>query len=311
MASAAVAVQTARQAIRWEEPNCLLCNSARRATTLEAQDIHGDGLWFAVVRCADCGLQYTCPRPDESTIGNFYPADYGPHRSKPVKHTNKSAPLAWLRGRPCAERRALPWHGQGRLLDFGCGGGSFLERMRDQGWNVTGMDISADTAGRVSARLGVPVHVGTLPHPKLSPESFDVVTMWHVLEHVHRPVEVLREARRLLTPSGRLYVAVPNIASWPYQWFGKSWFGLELPRHLTHFAPDTLTATLSAAGFHGVRVRCIRHSDWLRSSARAAAHRQDATVFQRLLTKKPVARFAAWCCYLAGQSDCILATANI
>src|SRR5438105_7053676 len=191
MALAAAAVRSASQVICWEEPKCLLCNSERRATSLEAQDIHGDHLWFAVVRCADCGLQYTCPRPDEATIGNFYPADYGPHRSKLVKRSNKSAPLAWLRGRPCAERRALPWHGQGRLLDFGCGGGSFLERMHSQGWRVTGLDNSATTVARVRAELGVPLLCGTLPHPELEPAAFDVMTMWHSLEHVHEPLAKL------------------------------------------------------------------------------------------------------------------------
>src|SRR5262249_34256030 len=149
-------------------------------------------------------------------------------------------PLTCVSGRTCVERRVLPWHGNGRLLDFGCGGGSFLERMHKQGWSRVGLDTSEAAVRSIRSELGLAAPVGTLPHPELAPESFDVITMWHALEHVHAPLDVLREAHRLLAPGGRLLVAVPNIASWPFRWFGRDWFGLDLPRHLTHFEPETL-----------------------------------------------------------------------
>src|SRR5262245_47163161 len=166
-----------RTGITWDEPACLLCGGDRRRPLIEAPDPtrEGHGLWFAVVRCDDCGLCYTCPRPDRLTIGQFYPADYRPYRR--TRHKVRPAPwspFAKLLGRPCVERRALPWHGQGRLLDFGCGGGSFLERMHYRGWRVTGLDVSEETVADVRAALGVRVLAGTLPHPDLKPASFDV-----------------------------------------------------------------------------------------------------------------------------------------
>ncbi|HTK75412.1 MAG TPA: class I SAM-dependent methyltransferase [Gemmataceae bacterium] len=212
-----------------------------------------------------------------------------------------------LRGRPCVERRVLPWHGQGRLLDFGCGGGSFLRRMQQQGWQATGLDVSAETVERVRGELGVRVLTGTLPHPELQRASFDVVTMWHSLEHVHDPLDVLRAAYDLLTPGGRLMVAVPNIDSAAFHWFGPAWFALDLPRHLTHFAPPTLRAMLEAAGFRVTQLRRIRHSDWLRSSAKLASRIGRPTFWQRQLVRKPIARTVAWACYAAGQADCMLA----
>jgi len=182
--------------------------------------------------------------------------------------------------------------------------------MRAQGWQVTGLDVSAETVERIRAELGIRAFIGTLPHPELEPESFDIVTMWHSLEHVHDPLGVLRAAYDLLAPGGRLMVAVPNIDSAAFQWFGAAWFALDLPRHLTHFAPPTLRAMLEAAGFRVERVRKIRHSDWLLSSAKLAVRIGRPTFWQRQLARKPIARPVAWACYAAGQSDCMMAIAD-
>ena len=208
------------------------------------------------------------------------------------------------------ERRSLSIHGDGRLLDFGCGGGSFLVRMAEQGWKVTGLDASVGAVRLIREELGLRALVGSLPHPELEPGSFDMITMWHSLEHVHRPADILAESARLLVPGGRLIVAVPNIASWPAAWFGRDWFGLDLPRHLMHFTPDTLREMIARAGFDVEEVRPIRHADWLRSSPRLANRSGNGGLLKQVLRFKPAARLAAWACFLAGQSDCILARAT-
>jgi SAM-dependent methyltransferase len=182
--------------------------------------------------------------------------------------------------------------------------------MHRQGWQVTGVDVSLAAVERVRGVLGLPALLGSLPHPQLKPSSFDVLTMWHSLEHVHRPLEVLHEARRLLAPGGKLIVAVPNIDSLPFRWFGPAWFGLELPRHLTHFTPWALHLMLETAGFRVVRQRWVRHSDWLRASARLACRRPGATRWQRWLQSKPVASLAAWYSYLTKRADCLQVTAQ-
>jgi 2-polyprenyl-3-methyl-5-hydroxy-6-metoxy-1,4-benzoquinol methylase len=298
--------------ITWDDPPCPLCGGDRRSPVLEAADPApgGSGLRFAVVRCGECGLQFTSPRPDRATIGRFYPHAYRPHHRVRVKDRHcRRGRLAVLFGR-VAERRGLSWHGRGRLLDFGCGGGAFLARMHHQGWTVTGIDASRETAARASAAVGVPVIVGTLPHPDLAPGSFDIVTMWGSLEHVHDPLTVLTAARDLLTPGGRLLVAVPNIDSTPFRWFGPAWFGLDLPRHLTHFTPQTLRRMLERAGFRVTKLQPIRHVEWLRSSARLAVRYGRPQFWQRALTRKPLAKLAAWGCYLAGGADSLMAAAE-
>jgi len=306
----------ASDAVLWDDSPCPLCGSESAALVLEAPDSappDGAGLWFAVVRCEQCGLTYTNPRPATNTIGKFYPVDYRPHRRpRKMQESRPSRPLwSYIFGRPCNERRGtLPWHGLGRLLDFGCGGGSFLKRMADQGWNVTGLDAAVGAVREIQEELGLKALVGSLPHPDLRPGSFDVVTMWHSLEHVHRPLAILREAYKLLLPGGRLIVATPNIESLPFYWFGQSWFGLDLPRHLTHFTPKTLRDTLETAGFAVDQVRMLRHADWLRSSARLAVKQGRGSAFARLLRYKPMAKAVAWGCYAAGMSDCMMITAH-
>lgn len=309
------ALQTAAptcSGIAWEEPSCLMCGGDQYTPIIEAADPNGEtgGLRFAVVRCNECGLMFTSPRPNAATIGRFYAANYRPHHRSRVKprHVRRSR---WdgLLGR-AVERRGLPMHGQGRLLDFGCGGGQFLERMRRQGWNVTGLDSSKRAVESVQTKLGIRAIVGTLPHPELAPESFDVVTMWHALEHVHDPLATLKCAYDLLAPGGRLIVAVPNISSLPFRWFGPNWFALDLPRHLTHFTPASLRQMVELAGFRVDGLRTVRHNDWLRSSAKLAVRRGRPPLWQRALTRKPLAKVAAWCCYFVGQSDCVMTTAS-
>ena len=103
---------------------------------------------------------------------------------------------------------------------------------------MLGLDICEVMVDRVRSELELPMLLGTLPHPKLDPERFDLVTMWASLEHFHRPLETLRSVHQLLVPGGRLLVSVPNVQSASCRWFGAAWFNWSLPYHLTHFQSD-------------------------------------------------------------------------
>lgn len=301
--------------VSWADTPCPMCGWRDEEILFEAPDpnpTNSTAMLFAVVRCRLCGLSYTNPRPDDSSIGRFYPSDYRPHR-RPRKMREAGKASLWGRwtGRSSPERDGdLPWVGQGRLLDFGCGGGGYLKRMADNGWTVTGLDAAVGAVRSVQEELGLRALVGSLPHPDLAPCSFDVITMWHSIEHVHRPLTILREAFRLLVPGGNIVVACPNSASWAARAFGPNWFGLDLPRHLTHFTPSTLTAMLIAAGFRMSEVKHVRHSDWLRSSAKLAVRQPHASAWQRALTWKPLAKLAAWLTYVRSSTDCMMVVAE-
>jgi SAM-dependent methyltransferase len=307
----AVPTTESRTVVEWEEPACLLCAGRNWSALVEAPDMTagGSGLWFAVVQCQECGLCFTNPRPSAACIARFYPPGYRPHRPPEVGLAGRQRRSQ--RGlRSPEERDILSWRSPGRLLDFGCGGGSFLARLHRQHWEVMGLDVSSHAVQRVREELGLPALVGTLPHPELRPASFDVITMWHSLEHVHAPLDVLQEAHRLLVPGGKLIVAVPNIDSLPFRWFGSAWFGLDLPRHLTHFAPWTLHLMLERARFQVGPIRWVRHSSWLRSSAKLACQQKKGPRWHRWLRSKSFSRLAAWYCSLTHQLDCMMVVAT-
>ncbi len=300
----------------WEETPCPLCSRDEADLLTEAADplpAEGRGLIFAVVKCRCCGLAYTNPRPAGESISRFYPPEYSPHAS-PTPARRKGVPSRfWSRilGRPCPERRgSFPGLKPGRLLDFGCGSGSYLRRMAELGWRVTGLDVAPDVVRAVREELGYEALVGTLPHPDITPASFDVVTLWQALEHVHRPLATLREVLRVLVPGGTAVVAVPNFDSLPARWFGPRWFGLDLPRHLTHFTPATLTEMLRTAGFAVKSIRGLVHADWLRASAGRVLQAGEGGTGTQLLRWKAVARAVAWGCYAAGRAEALVAVAE-
>jgi SAM-dependent methyltransferase len=298
--------------IDWEEPACSLCGAHDGRPLVEGPDpsADGNGFWFAVVQCQGCGLCYTCPRPSPETIGQFYPTAYGPYKGSHMRPISWRARWFGPPDEPRKEHDLFAKHGQGRLLDFGCGAGGFLAQMAQHGWNVCGIDVSEESVKRIRDQLGIKALAGSLPHPDLRPGSFDVITMWHALEHVHWPAEVLRETHRLLAPGGRLIIAVPNIDSLAFRWFGSAWFGLDLPRHLTHFAPWTLHLMLEKAGFRVGPVQMVRHSDWLWTAARRVIKSGAAQWWHRWLTSKPLCRLVTAYAWLTSQSDCMIVTAE-
>jgi SAM-dependent methyltransferase len=129
------------------------------------------------------------------------------------------------------------------------------------------------------------------------------------LEHAHCPLDVLHEAQRILRTGGRLLITVPNFDSCAARWFGPSWFGLDVPRHLTHFTPRTLESMLYRAGFENVQVRQQQRPGWIRHSAELAEARGDARKAVRVLQSRWASGLCGWWGRLMGRADCILAVA--
>jgi SAM-dependent methyltransferase len=209
---------------------------------------------------------------------------------------------------------AIPYHGEGRLLDYGCGSGWYLQRLREQGWQVTGMDFSAYAARKVSERYGIPVHVGTLPHPDVKDATFDVITMGCVLEHVHAPHALVGAAVRALRPGGLLVIAVPNLDSWGFRTFGRNWWPLELPRHLLHFTPPTLRRLVEAHGLEVCEERMLLRGGWMRRSLAILGRQPGRTATERLLVRLGQPRIVSsllthWTVW-THQADCIFLTAR-
>ncbi|MEX2221172.1 MAG: class I SAM-dependent methyltransferase [Candidatus Rokuibacteriota bacterium] len=198
--------------------------------------------YLPVVRCARCGLLMTSPRDDDATLGRIY-AELADHSSE-VEDGARSRTVADRLALVGSYRR-LP----GRLLDVGCGTGVFVCAAQDGGWEATGVDASAWAVAMGGQRCPrARFRAGLLSEIDFPAGSFDVVTLWDVLEHVPRPVETLEKIRSWLALDGWLFLSLPNAESRIARLMGKRWV-LLLREHLWYFSPATIAALLSRTGF--------------------------------------------------------------
>lgn len=153
------------------------------------------------------------------------------------------------------EAAIVPFIGQGRLLDVGCGTGEAMASLKELGWEVTGVEVSPYAASRARHTVGCEVLVGDFEQVPLGEERFDVIRFCHSLEHVPSPKRTLEKAHRLLQPGGFLWIEIPNAASVERWIFGMDWFAWEIPRHLYHFTPETLAHLLVCTGFRPIKAR--------------------------------------------------------
>lgn len=216
----------------------------------------------ALLRCRNCGLVYLNPRPTPEEIGDYYPDDYNCFR--PAVEDERFWLMRWMRRHKLAYRRRLveKFGGRksGRILDVGCSTGLFLHEMTLAGWETLGVEPTPSAAAYARDRFGLDVFQGILEEAPLTPQSYNVVTFWDVLEHTFSPAETLRRTATLLEPGGLLAINVPNWHSPDRQWFGPHWIGYDPPRHLYVFTRETLSALLRKTGFEPLAWMCFMPS---------------------------------------------------
>jgi SAM-dependent methyltransferase len=236
---------------------CLVCGSEQFAALFKASDrlYHTTAKEFAVVRCGACGLVRLDPQPSPEELRLYYPENYwfAPDESAASRLEEAYRRLV-LRDHVRFVSQALcSSRARGPLLDVGSGGGLFLGMMRERGFRVVGLDFSRLAAAIAWRRQQAPSVCADLEKAPLRAESFAGVTMFHVLEHLYDPRSYLRAARGLLASDGRLVVQVPNAASWQFRLLGRSWNGVDVPRHLFDFRDRDLEKLLETCGFEVVR----------------------------------------------------------
>lgn len=231
---------------------CAVCAGDKSSLVFQARD--SDGLSserFSIVRCAACGMAYVSPRPAGAALARYYVRGY---YDKPGEDSGGVG--RWL-GRLFMTERALKAAAArpaGRILDIGCGEGTFLAAMSRRGWDCWGVEVSAEGAARASARPELRVFNAPLEECGLAPKTFDLVTLWHSIEHVEDPAALLRQVAGLVKDDGRILLAFPNAASWDFRVFRARWFHLDPPRHLHYFSPTTMDRLLEASGLRTIRV---------------------------------------------------------
>lgn len=235
--------------------HCPFCDCAQLDFLFTAQDtLHClPGEW-GVRRCHECGLMLTSPRPDRSAISQFYPADYQPFSAPHAQRVRPSAMRA-LKSLFDPKEHLLPHQIRpGRALEVGCGSGRYLARLAADGWDVQGLEPSGKTVNHTRKRLDVPISIGSIESATFEEASFDLIVAVMVLEHLHSPVEDIKKLFSWLRPGGYLTGSVPNCGSWEFNYFGSDWYALQVPTHLFHYTPATLTAVLEHSGFTHVKI---------------------------------------------------------
>ena len=231
---------------------CPVCKTDEATRLFQASDADTGARRFDVLRCSTCGLARTNPILAETELADYYAQDYygtgerkfAPPLEKLVQWTNQ------MRGRRLLSRLGPreAGHTRRRILDIGCGRGGLLRTLSALDCDCYGLERADFTPPGDAA--GFTYKFGELLAQDFPEESFDLVVIWHVLEHLPDPAATLGQATGLLRPGGVLALAVPNFASRQARWFTVDWFHLDLPRHLWHFTANDLNGLCESLGLN-------------------------------------------------------------
>ncbi|MDJ1473114.1 class I SAM-dependent methyltransferase [Xanthocytophaga flava] len=234
--------------------SCPVCNTLVFKHFLVCKDYTVSKQEFQIVRCESCGFKFTNPRPAAHEIGAFYQSeDYISHSNTNKGLINKAYQI--VRNYTLKNKLKLinSLHTKGTLLDIGCGTGAFLQTCSSAGWQVKGTEPDSNARAFAGSNNQLTIEPDFLTaYPD---EQFDIITMWHVLEHVHLLSETLDKLRRNLSSDGKLVIAVPNSESYDAKYYNQYWAAYDVPRHLYHFAPKTLTQLIEKFGFKIAEVK--------------------------------------------------------
>jgi SAM-dependent methyltransferase len=237
---------------------CPLCGGQDLVPLLRARDYHyGNPGEFTQAQCTGCTLAFLDPMYEDEELAALYPSDYyaftdrfsisGPDRSIRAKISRLLTPPEHKTRDPKFER-------PGRMLDIGCGAGWFISQMRDQGWDVKGVEPNVGAAEFGRSKEGLDIFPGSLLSAKFPARAFDYVRMNHSFEHMAHPNQVLDEVHRILADQGKLMIGVPNRDSFSARVFGPFWYHLALPVHTFSYSVQTLPRMLAKHNFNVEKV---------------------------------------------------------
>ncbi len=220
--------------------NCPICNSPEKSPFLSCKDNTVSRETFTIVQCNSCDFKYTNPRPNENKLGDYYKSeDYVSHSNTKKGFVNSAYQL--VRKYTLIKKLQLisHYHKTGKILDIGCGTGEFLKLFKDAKWQTTGIEPDPDALKMAVKNYGLDIKQ-EVEIKNLETASFDVITMWHVLEHVPKLNERIEDLKRLIKPNGIIVIAVPNCTSLDAKIYKQHWAAYDLPRHLYHFSPKDI-----------------------------------------------------------------------
>lgn len=229
--------------------NCPVCGSETFDPFISGKDYFLTGESFEIVKCRTCGFRFTNPRPEPGELGKYYQS------SEYISHSDSRQGLfasVYQQVRKYTLRQKYElisgFQPKGEILDIGCATGQFLNYMAERGWKATGIEPDDKTRNRAISEFGLQVfpeeHLTSISKP-----SFNVITMWHVLEHVSDLNGRMKQIKDLLLPGGTLIIAVPNCNAKDAEIYREFWAAYDLPRHLYHFTESDIKLLMENYGF--------------------------------------------------------------
>jgi len=226
--------------------SCPVCSATDFEHYLTSKDFTTTQESFQLVKCKTCDFVLTNPRPDDKFIGRYYQSE------KYISHAGGGKGII-DRVYLMARKLTLRWKHElifaskptGSILDYGCGTGEFLHYMQERKWTVSGLEPTEVARQKASELLRQPISKSA---SEIGEQKFNVITLWHVLEHIHDLNETIRELKNLLTEDGTIFIAVPNHESFDAKKYRAHWAGYDVPRHLSHFSKKTMKQLLSNHG---------------------------------------------------------------
>lgn len=280
---------------------CNVCGSSDSKPLFSAIDrLHGFEGTFQYVQCRQCGLVYMNPQIVPEQLHRFYPDDYAPHQPKERTGPGEKKKLKLP---ACITGTLGP---QSKVLDVGCGRGTFLYRMREHfNCQVFGVDISENAVNCAKNQYDLDVFCGQIFDAPHADNTFDLVTGWACIEHFPDPDEVVKKLYALCRPGGYLLIKTANADSWAARWFKEKWFHLDCPRHLHLFSGSNLEMLLSKCGFDAVESYYDTSSKGFRASLDYLSREHRFAGGFKMLAS-PISRLAA----AMKKSDMITLTAR-
>ena len=237
---------------------CPWCGSDKAQINLWLKDEFLSKEDFHICECLNCGLLYTMPRPSKDKIGEYYKSEeYYSHQENKKGFIPKVYEAVKKINLKHKYKLASNGLKVGKVLDIGCGVGDFLHTAEMHGWECTGVEPSEDAKAIAQKRMNGKI-ISSEDLENIPEGYFDLITMWHVLEHVDDLRWQVEQLRRLVKPKGRVVIALPNYKSYDGQYYKELWAAYDVPRHLNHFNKTTLTKIFKASGLELVKMDKLR-----------------------------------------------------
>lgn len=273
---------------------CPLCGGTHLKRVMTCTDFYASGEQFDVFSCEDCGFTFTQDVPVEAEIGRYYETpDYISHSDtkKGAMNVLYHRVRKYMLGKKARLVAKESHRKSGRLLDIGTGTGYFAATMTQRGWKVEAIEKNEQARAFAKQHFGLEV-MNEEALQELEPGSFDVITLWHVMEHLEHLDRTWERLYELLSDRGKLIVAVPNCSSYDAEKYREYWAAYDVPRHLWHFTPVTIQQWASKHGF----VMAARHPmpfDAFYVSILSEKHRKNSFPFIKGMYTGTLAWFSA------------------